>query len=112
MDKARKDYQEAQEWEGDKAWGGLQETEIFGISGSARARLFRGEDMEKTVFLRLAFFLGMEETMAETLLRREGYSICESIRPADVIYHNSLRIGFPITYADELCKRKGLTRLL
>lgn len=111
-DKARKEYQEVQEWEGNKAWGGLQETETFGISGSARARLFRGEDMEKPVFVRLAFFLGMEDGMAETLLRREGFSLCESFRPADTIYRNSFRIGFPITYADELCKRKGLSWLL
>lgn len=106
------DKKRIKESEGGETWGAIHQAEAFGIKGSGRARLFKGEDMEKPMFVRLAYFLGVDHVLTEKMMNREGYTIQRSGKVADKLYYNCLRIGFPINYANELCTRKGLKPLL
>lgn len=104
----------AADTDGNPTWihGEVKALSEFGISRPALQRFRKCGNMKKEFFIRLAFALGLEDALTEELLLKEGFSIETSINPADRLYYNCLRIGFPFEYADELGKRKGFPSLI
>lgn len=77
----------------------------YGITPQGKKNYINGVYVEKPFMVRLAFYLGLDGGYAETLLKKEGYTLKGSVRKWDRILYEALKFSWDTEMVDTILKK-------